>query len=76
MSGIALARIVEIADRLFPFDQAESWDNSGLQIGDPRNTINAIAFSLDPTPLTIRFAADNSCGLLITHHPLFPEPLR
>jgi dinuclear metal center YbgI/SA1388 family protein len=76
VSGIALARIVEIADRLFPFDQAESWDNSGLQIGDPRNTINAIAFSLDPTPLTIRFAADNSCGLLITHHPLFPEPLR
>lgn len=76
MNGITLARIVEIADRLFPFDQAESWDNIGLQIGDPHAIINAVAFSLDPTPQTIRFAADNSCGLLITHHPLFPEPLR
>jgi GTP cyclohydrolase I len=71
-----LAGIVEIADRLFPFDMAEKWDNCGIQIGDPRRTVHSIAFSLDPTPQTVRFAADHSCQLLITHHPVLLEPVR
>jgi len=71
-----LSRIVDIADRLFPFEEAETWDNCGLQIGDPQRLIRSVAFSLDPTPETVRFAADRSCDLLITHHPLLLEPVR
>jgi GTP cyclohydrolase I len=71
-----LSGIVEIANRLFPFDMAEKWDNCGIQIGDPRRTVRSIAFSLDPTPQTVQFAADRSCQLLITHHPVLLEPVR
>jgi GTP cyclohydrolase I len=76
LSVPTLSQIVEIADRLFPFDTAENWDNSGIQIGDSAGLIRSIAFSLDPTPETITFAADRSCQLLITHHPLILEPIR
>ncbi len=71
-----LAGIVEIADRLFPFDMAEKWDNCGIQVGDPGRNVRSIAFSLDPTPQTVRFAADHSCQLLVTHHPVLLEPVR
>ncbi len=75
MKPPTLARIAEIADRLFPLHLAETWDNCGIQIGDPDSPITSIAFSLDPTPQTVRFAHDNSCELLVTHHPVLLEPV-
>ena len=74
--GQCLSDIVEIANRLFPFDIAEPWDNCGIQIGDPHRRVKSIAFSLDATPQTVKFAAASSCELLITHHPVLLEPLR
>lgn len=74
--GQCLSDIVEIANRLFPFDIAEPWDNCGIQIGDPTRRVNSIAFSLDATPQTVKFAAASSCELLVTHHPVFLEPFR
>lgn len=76
MSAMSLSQIVELADRLYPFEEAEAWDNCGIQIGDPDKIISRVAFALDPTPQTIRFAAHHSCELLITHHPVFIEPIR
>jgi GTP cyclohydrolase I len=76
LSAPSLSQVLRIADELFPFEAAESWDNCGIQIGDPTRSIHSIAFSLDPTPETITFAADHSCDLLITHHPVLLEPVR
>lgn len=76
MSAMRLSRIVELADRLYPFTEAEAWDNCGIQIGNPEKTITAVAFALDATPGSVRFAADHSCELLITHHPVLIEPIR
>ncbi len=76
MTVATLSRIVEIADGLYPFDAAEPWDNCGIQIGDFDQAVHAIAFSLDPTPCAVAFAADHSCELLITHHPVILEPIR
>ena len=76
MSAVLLSQIVEIADRLYPFHEAEPWDNIGIQIGNPDRTIQSVAFSLDPTPQTVEFAAKNSCQLLVTHHPVILDPIR
>lgn len=76
MTDVTLARIVEIADNLFPFHEAEPWDNSGLQVGELAAPVRAVAFSLDPTPATLGFAEDQGCDLLITHHPVFLDPPR
>ncbi len=67
--GVRLSDIVELADRLFPFELAEKWDNCGIQIGDPNSIVHGIGFALDPTPSTIYAAHCNDCNLLITHHP-------
>ncbi len=76
LSFPTLSQIVEIADRLFPFDTAENWDNCGIQIGEPARQIRSIAVSLDPTPQTVAFASAHSCQLLLTHHPVLLEPIR
>lgn len=49
---------------------AESWDNSGLQLGDPTATISRIMVALDATPAVIESALASACNLLVTHHPL------
>ena len=74
--GLPLSQIMAVADRLFPFEAAEPWDNCGIQIGDPRRMVLSIAFSLDATPQTVEFAADLGCELLVTHHPVILDPVR
>lgn len=76
MKGLPLSQIMAVADRLFPFEAAEPWDNCGIQIGDPGRVVHTIAFSLDATPQTVAFAANLHCDLLITHHPIILEPIR
>ena len=75
MGSLQLARLLNIADTLYPFDLAESWDNVGIQIGDPDRIVERIAFSLDPSPITLEFAARNHCQLLVTHHPILLSPI-
>ncbi len=55
---------------------AESWDNSGLQVGDPDAGIERIMVSLDATPAVMEAALSASCQLLVTHHPLLFKPLK
>lgn len=76
MEALTLSRIMDIADRLFPLSLAEPWDNCGIQVGDPQRHIARMAFSLDPCMASVRFASEHSCNLLVTHHPLFKEPVR
>lgn len=49
---------------------SESWDNSGLQLGDPAAAVSRIMVSLDATAAVIRSARASDCQLLVTHHPL------
>lgn len=58
----------------FPKDQAESWDRTGMLVGDPRSEVKAVAVALDPTIESIRFARSQGANVLVTHHPLFLDP--
>ena len=53
----------------YPFSLQEAWDNSGLQIGNPRNELKNVCISLDLEEETINKAIENNCNLIITHHP-------
>lgn len=55
---------------------AESWDNSGLQVGDPDTAVERIMVALDATPDVIEAALGASCQLLVTHHPLLFKPMK
>lgn len=68
--------IAGIINKIAPPALAESWDNPGLQIGDPAANVSRIMVALDPNPDVINSAISASCQLLVTHHPLIFKPLK
>lgn len=63
-----LSEIYSHLDTLSPFLLQESWDNSGLQIGDKTAEIKNVVLSLDIDEELLETVEENS--LIITHHPL------
>jgi dinuclear metal center YbgI/SA1388 family protein len=69
-----LSDMLGIINKLAPFSLAESWDNVGLQVGDPTAEISQVMIALDATPAVVEEAIANNCQLLVTHHPLIFKP--
>lgn len=57
----------------FPAQDAESWDRTGMTVGDPASLVEGVAVSLDPTVAAVRDAAATGANVLVTHHPAFLE---
>ena len=57
-------------DNQAPFDAQESWDNSGLLVGDPDAEVTHAAVVLDITKEAVASAADIGAQLIISHHPV------
>lgn len=73
---ITLDNLLEIINRLTPFDLAEAWDNVGLMVGDPGREVRGIMTALDPTEDLLTEARENNCNVIVTHHPLIFQPLK
>ncbi|MFH1980232.1 MAG: Nif3-like dinuclear metal center hexameric protein [Pseudomonadota bacterium] len=67
--------MVELLTTFAPGGLAETWDNVGLQIGDPGWPVETAWVALDPLPDVIDAACQAGVHLLITHHPLIFKPL-
>jgi dinuclear metal center YbgI/SA1388 family protein len=63
-----ILEIYEYLNTLSPFDIQESWDNSGLLVGDFKEDISSVALSIDVDEALIDSLEENT--LLITHHPI------
>ena len=68
--------ILSKIDEVIPFVLSETWDNTGLVLGDTDMLVSKICLTLDATPEVINQAAELKCDLLITHHPLIYSPIR
>jgi dinuclear metal center YbgI/SA1388 family protein len=73
---VILQDILTILDTTAPFSLAESWDNVGLMLGDPKQEISGILIGLDPTSDLLKEAVANNANLIINHHPLIFTPLK
>lgn len=65
--------IKDICDELesiAPLSYQESYDNSGLLVGNPASDVNGALLTLDVTEAVIQEAVDKGCNLVIAHHPL------
>jgi len=69
-----IKKIYNFLNELSPFELQESWDNSGLLVGDMENKIKKIYISLDLDLELVENVEENS--LIITHHPLIFKPLK
>ena len=54
----------------------ESYDNAGLQVGDPDMEVSAALLCLDVTEDVINEAIERHCNLIISHHPLLFKGLK
>jgi dinuclear metal center YbgI/SA1388 family protein len=58
-----------------PLRWQESWDASGLQVGDPAWKVTRVLVALDACLEVVRYAVEHKCDLILVHHPLFFRPL-
>ena len=62
--------LLNTIDKFAPFFLQESYDNSGLQVGDLEVEISKIVLALETTDDSIEFAVRNNANVLLTHHPI------
>ncbi|MGM0380512.1 MAG: Nif3-like dinuclear metal center hexameric protein [bacterium] len=59
-----------------PAEFAEEWDNVGWMVGPLEEKLKGIVVCVDPSPEALEFTLENNCNLLLSHHPLFFEPVK
>ena len=72
---VQIRQIMDWLDSWAPFRYAQSWDNSGLQVGSPGAFTERVLIALDPGSEVVDEAVRLGCGCLVTHHPLLFRPI-
>lgn len=67
---IRLEEITRTLENLAPLSFQESYDNSGLQVGDPGMEVTGILITLDVTEGVIEEAIRLGFNLVLSHHPV------
>ena len=65
-----LKEICRTLEQWAPLSYQESYDNSGLLVGNPEMEVNGALVALDVTEEVLQEAIDKKCNLIIAHHPL------
>jgi len=65
-----IKEIIEHLEQIAPLNFQESYDNSGLIVGDPNQEVTQILISLDCTEEVVDEAIAKGCNLIISHHPI------
>lgn len=68
--------IYNILDNYAPFSLQESYDKSGLLVGDADREVSRILLTLDITTPVVEEAAARGADLIVSHHPVIWDPLR
>lgn len=68
--------VIEYMETWAPLSLQESYDNAGLQVGDPEMELKGGLICLDVTIETLREAVSIGANLIVSHHPVLFHPLR
>ncbi|OGX86467.1 Nif3-like dinuclear metal center hexameric protein [Hymenobacter lapidarius] len=68
-----LTRLLEAAA---PLAYQESYDNAGLQCGNPQAQVTGVLIALDCTPAIVAEALRRGCNVVVCHHPVIFRPLK
>jgi len=68
--------IVNFLNRIFPFDYQESYDNSGLLVGEPDTRVKGLLITLDVTESVVDESIANNCNVILAHHPIIFHGLK
>ena len=69
-------QIIDELEKLAPPAYQESYDNSGLIVGDTQKECTGIIVSLDTTMAVLQEAIKKGYNLIISHHPILFNPIK
>ncbi|MEG2688098.1 MAG: Nif3-like dinuclear metal center hexameric protein [Clostridia bacterium] len=62
-------------EKFAPTSLAEDWDRVGLMLGSKTCVCKGVVLTLDLTKKVAEQAVNESCNLIVTHHPFFFNPI-
>ena len=65
-----IKEVKKYLESLVPLSSAESYDNSGLIVGDEDDEIKEVLICIDCIESTVDEAIEKGCNLIISHHPI------
>lgn len=68
--------IVRFLNELAPFTYQESYDNSGLLVGDPEMEVSGVVVALDMTEAVVDAAIAQGANVVLAHHPIIFKGLK
>ena len=68
--------IVQTIEAFAPLNYQESYDNSGLQVGDADAEVTGVLLSLDVTEDIVAEAIERGCNMIVAHHPVIFSGLK
>ena len=68
--------IISVIEEFAPLSLQENWDNSGLCIGSPEDSVSSVLLGLDCTPELVDEAISCGADMIVTHHPLIFSGLK
>jgi dinuclear metal center YbgI/SA1388 family protein len=71
-----IKEIIEQLERVAPPSYQESYDNSGLIIGEASTIVTGVLICLDSTEAVVEEAIEKGCNLIIAHHPIVFKGLK
>lgn len=74
--NVSVGDIASTIENFAPLSLQESYDNAGLQVGDPSMPVSALLLCLDFTEDILREAIDRECNMIVSHHPLLFRGLK
>lgn len=76
MISMKLKEIVELIETFAPLQYQESYDNSGLAVGNVDMEITGVLLCTDITSEVIDEAVQQGANLVLSHHPVIFSPLK
>ncbi|MEO6832299.1 MAG: Nif3-like dinuclear metal center hexameric protein [Chitinophagaceae bacterium] len=70
------SEIIAVLNDFAPPIYQESYDNSGLQLGDANAEINTALLTLDITEAVLEESMERGCQMIIAHHPIIFSGLK
>jgi len=66
---VLISDLVLAMERIAPVALAESWDNVGLLVGDPKAPLHRVLLTVDLLPEVIDEAAQAGANAVVAYHP-------
>ena len=69
-------QIYDYIDSFAPFRNQDSFDNSGLCVGERGQEVSRVLLALDATDKVVDEAKERGCELIVSHHPVIFHPMK